>query len=41
MKPSAVLTTMILGATLALAGCAQLGFQDSALSTPIATSEVD
>ncbi len=38
MKPAVVL---FLGLTLAVAGCAQLGLQESALSKPIASSEVD
>jgi hypothetical protein len=37
MKPAA----LFLGLMLALAGCAQLGLQESALSAPIAPSEVD
>src|SRR6266550_577539 len=37
MKPAALL----LGLILAVAGCAQLGLQDTALSMPIAPSEVD
>ena len=37
MKPAA----LFLGLTLALAGCGQFGLQESALSTPIAPSEVD
>jgi hypothetical protein len=37
MKPAA----LFLGLTLALAGCSQLRPQESALSTPIAPSEVD
>ena len=41
MKPSPLFTTMILGAILAVAGCAQLGLPGGALSTPIAPSEVD
>ena len=41
MKPSSLFTAMILGAMLAVAGCAQLGFQDSALSKPITPAEVD
>lgn len=41
MKPSPLFTAMILGAILAVAGCAQLGLQDSALSRPIAPAEVD
>jgi hypothetical protein len=40
MKPAA-LPAMILGLTLAVAGCAQFGLQESALSTPIAPSEID
>src|ERR1051325_8548450 len=36
MKPPAVLLLALI-----LAGCAQLGLQDTALSTPIAPSEVD
>jgi hypothetical protein len=37
MKPAALFPALI----LAVAGCAQLGLQESALSTPIAPSEVD
>ena len=37
MKPAA----LFLGLTLALAGCSQFGPQESALSTPIAPSEID
>lgn len=37
MKPVSLVAVLI----LALAGCAQLGFQDSALSRPIAPAEVD
>ena len=39
--PAALRTAMILGLTLAVAGCAQFGRQEAALSTPIAPSEVD
>jgi hypothetical protein len=37
MKPAALL----LGLTFALAGCSQFGFQESALSTPVAPSELE
>lgn len=37
MKPVSLVAVL----TLALAGCAQLGFQDSALSRPIAAAEVE
>jgi len=37
MKPAA----LFLGLILAVSGCAQLGMQDSALSTPVSPSEVD
>ena len=37
MKPAA----LFLGLILAVAGCAQFGLQETALSTPIAPSEVD
>jgi hypothetical protein len=37
MKPA----TLFLGLILAVAGCAQFGLQEAALSTPIAPSEVD
>jgi hypothetical protein len=37
MKPAALLFGLI----LAVAGCAQLGLPDSALSSPIPPSEVD
>jgi hypothetical protein len=37
MKPAALL----LGLVLAVAGCAQFGLQETALSTPVAPSEVD
>jgi hypothetical protein len=37
MKPAA----LFLGLILAVAGCAQFGLQENALSTPIAPSEVD
>jgi len=40
MKPAPLLIA-ILGLTLVLAGCAQLGLPGSALSTPIAPSEVE
>src|SRR3954463_14743571 len=35
------LAALFIGLILAVAGCAQLGLQDTALSTPIAPSEVD
>ncbi len=41
MKSVAFRTASILGLILAVAGCAQLGLPGSALSTPIAPSEVD
>jgi hypothetical protein len=37
MKPA----ELFLGLILALAGCAQFGLQESALSPPLAPSEVD
>jgi hypothetical protein len=37
MKPA----DLFLGLILAVAGCAQFGLQETALSTPIAPSEVD
>jgi hypothetical protein len=39
MKSAALPTAMLLG--LAVAGCAQFGPQEAALSTPIAPSEID
>ncbi len=47
MKPGLLVTALILGGALAMAGCAQLGLPDSgllgssALSTPIAPAEVE
>jgi hypothetical protein len=41
MKPASSVIALILGAILAVAGCAQLGLPGSALSTPIAPSEVE
>jgi hypothetical protein len=41
MKSTALPTAMILGLTLAVAGCAQFGLQEPALYTPIAPSEID
>ena len=35
------LAALLIGLILAVAGCAQFGMQDTALSTPIAPSEVD
>jgi hypothetical protein len=41
MKSAALPTAMILGLTLGVAGCAQFGLQETALSTPIGPSEID
>ncbi len=41
MKLAPLVVAMIMGGSLALAGCAQLGLPGSALSTPITPSEVE
>jgi hypothetical protein len=41
LRTTSILSAMILGGTLTIAGCAQLGLPGSALSTPITPSEVE